>query len=342
LTGAIDSVLAQSLADFELVLSDNASDDDVDQVVARYDDARVRVRRWDEHVDIFQNFDRGLSLCTGEWVYLLPADDRLMPRCLEVIARRIDTFRGERDLVAVFPRAVRIDPAGHPIDIRYHGFQGEATVRNGVHDATSWLLAACAPGSPPFDSGAFRRSTLDEMGTFYRADIPSMSADLELTIRIAAYGDVAYVDEPLMAVTGSADSHTPGRVRANLSRRESFTPRGIAYAEGLEAHERRRAVGREERRAVDAAIARTHLRRATSHRTLPEGAGRRGALGDTAAAWRRSPRVVLRALPRVVAVVLAPAAWLVAAREWSLLVRERRRRRRSQAEPATTPGATRR
>ena len=42
---AIESVLAQTFADFELVVIDDASPDDTAQVVARYHDARIRFVR---------------------------------------------------------------------------------------------------------------------------------------------------------------------------------------------------------------------------------------------------------------------------------------------------------
>lgn len=331
LPGAIESVLGQTFQDFECIVSDNASDDDVTAALAGYQDQRVRTHRWPDHVAIFDNFDRSLPLCAGEWVLLLPADDRLLPGCLERMAQRIDAYRGARGLAAVFPRALRIDPQSRPMDVRYHGYQGEATIADGTYDAAGWLRLTCARGSAPWDLGPIRRATLDEMGLFFRADIPSMSADLELTIRVAAFGDVEYIDEPLMAVTGSASSHTPGRWRGNLESREPFTPRGIAYAEGLRCHERRRAVGRAERALVRGAIARTHLRRATAQRTDPAGHGRRGALTDVLAAARLSPGTVARELPLAIGLVLAPSRVIMSTRERLLARREQ----------AGTPGAKR-
>lgn len=323
LGGAIDSVLAQASVDLECVVSDNASDEDLAAVCAARPDDRLRYHRWTEHVEIFESFDRALGLCRGDWVFLLPADDRLLPGCLEGIAARIDAYTGSRGLAAVFPKAARVDAEGRPIDVRYHGVQGETVLRDGTYSARDWLIATAEPGSPPWDGGAFRRDLLDAMGVFFRTDIPSMSADLELAIRLAAHGDIEYIDEPLMAVTGSTGSHTPGRFRNNMASGEAFTTRGIAYSEGLRAHEAVRAVGADERAVVNAAIARTHLRRATAQRTSEGGRGRRGAVGDLAAAMRLSPGTVLRNLPLAVAQVLAPVSVLEGARERALRNRER-------------------
>ncbi len=313
--GALESVLGQTWTDLEVVVADNVSSDDTRERVASHADPRVRLLTADEHVDIFANFDRGAAACRGTWLYLLPVDDRLAPTCLERIEATIQRHRSDRPLVAVFPRAARIDASGARIDALYHGAQGESRVEDGTYGASAWLAVTARPGSPPWDSGAFLRSTLDEMRTFFRTDVPSMSADLELTIRVAAYGDVAFLDEPLMAVTGSTGSHTPGRVSRNLASGERFTPRGRAYAEGLRAHADRRPVSPEEIRIVRAAIARTHLRRATGHRHLPGGRGRRGAAGDVIEALRLSPATLLRSLPQAVATILLPVPVLLALRD---------------------------
>ena len=324
---AIDSVLAQDGPTFECVVSDNASDDDLQAVIDARPDPRLRLHTWPDHVAIFDSFNRGLTLCRGDWVFLLPADDRLLPGCLTRIADRIDAYAGTRGLVAVFPRAIAIDPEGDRIEARYYGVQGGATLEPGIHDARSWLLGTTRPGAPPWEGAAIRRATLESMGVFFRPDVPSMSADLELAIRVAAHGDVEFLDEPLMAVMGRTGSHTPGRIRDNIARREPFTPRGRAYAEGLAAHAALRPVSREERRAVAAAIARTHLRRATAQRTGEGGRGRRGALEDVWAAARLAPAVVARSLPLALALVLAPATVLRLVRERTL------RRREAEAAP---------
>lgn len=315
---AVESVLDQTKPDWELVIGDNASTDGTGDVARRFTDPRIRYVRWDRAAEIFENFERTYGLARGEWVFLLPADDLLRPECLARIGEAIDGHRGSRALAAVLTRASRIDADGRPIEVSYYGVQGPAPVAPGVYDAAGWLAAVCIPGSPPWDGGAFRRAAIESAGGFFRTDVPSMSADLELIIRIASRGDVAYLDEPLMAVTGSEGSHTPGRVRRNLERGEPFTTQGIAYAEGLRAHEMVRLVSRAERRAVAAAIARTHLRRATAHRTRAGGHGRRGALADVLRAAALSPGTVAQALPVAAATIVMPASLLVTLRERAL------------------------
>lgn len=332
LPGAIESVLGQTFGDWELVIGDNASDDDLASIASGYGDPRIRYQRFDEYADIFPNFDRTAALARGAWLYLLPVDDRLAPTCLDRISERIAAYDRPGRLAAVITAAARVDPDGRNDDVRYYGYEGSAVVSDGTYDAAGWLRRVCAPGSPPWDGGAFSRDVIEEMGTFYRTDIPDMSADLELALRIAAFGDVAYIDEPLIMVTGWPESHTHGRFGRNLSNGAAYTTQGAALAVGLRAHEARRVVSDEERAIVRSAIARSHLRRASAHRYRDGGRGRAAAWRDIRRAARLSPETVVpfRA-PQVVGLLLAPRWLLVRTREFAL---ERRRR-------AVEPGATR-
>ena len=316
LSGAIESVRAQTYSGWELLIGDNASEDDLAAVVATFDDPRIRYERFDRYVDIFANFNRTMALCRHPWVYLLPVDDRLAPTCLARIAETIEASRGgRRPLAMVVTAARRVGVDGRSVEVDYYGVQGPGHIDTGVYDAHDWLLAACAPGSPPWGCGAYNRKIVESMGSFYSEVDPSMSADLELTLRIAAYGDVAYIDEPLLAVTGWSESHTQGRAGRNRARGERQTTEGAAFVSALRVHEARRAVSTEERRAVHAAVARSYLRRAAAHRYRQDGRGRPGALVDLVRGARSSPRTMLapRSLIRSVAIVLAPAralAWV--------------------------------
>src|SRR5262245_25194822 len=133
--GALRSVLSQTFDDWEVVVADNASDDDTVELARASGDERIRVETFDDQVPIFDNFNRGFARCRGAWVYLLPVADRLDPNALERTAEVIDRHAGSRPLVAVWPHARRVDPRGRPIDVRYHGAQAEAHIEGGTYDA---------------------------------------------------------------------------------------------------------------------------------------------------------------------------------------------------------------
>jgi len=89
---AIDSVLGQTLQDFEIVISDNASDDDTESIVAGYAarDPRIRYLRNQTNLGMVANWNRCLELAAGEYVKFLCADDLLEACCLNELARLLD------------------------------------------------------------------------------------------------------------------------------------------------------------------------------------------------------------------------------------------------------------
>lgn len=119
---SIDSVLAQTEADWELLVVSDASTDDTDDVVESYADPRVRLIRLAEragHPGRPRNV--GLAHARGDVVAYLDHDDRYEPEHLATLRRLFE--RGAR-LAAVGCR--RVSPAGEaleqtsPLDLVWH------------------------------------------------------------------------------------------------------------------------------------------------------------------------------------------------------------------------------
>ena len=72
---AVDSVLAQTFKDFEILIMDDGSDDDTSDVINEFKDARV-IYQWDFNFGgPARPRNRGLKLAKGEWLCFLDADD---------------------------------------------------------------------------------------------------------------------------------------------------------------------------------------------------------------------------------------------------------------------------
>ena len=82
---AIDSVLAQSFADWELVLVDDGSSDDTAAVLARYDDPRIKVFRHERNRGVTAAKNTGFDHIAGEWFVMLDSDDEMVPEALAVL-----------------------------------------------------------------------------------------------------------------------------------------------------------------------------------------------------------------------------------------------------------------
>jgi Glycosyl transferase family 2 len=306
---AIESILAQTYAEWELVIGDNASTDDLEGVVSRYADRRLRLHRWSTHTDLCENFNRTMRLARYEWIQPLGADDRLMPHCLATIARCVaDTSNRPGRVSVVLAAAQPVDRRGQAADAAYYGYRGRAQIPSGLHDAASWLRYSLT-GVIPWYMGtvAFATEVLAEMGTFLRPEI-GLCADVDLVLRAATYGHVLYVDEPLMDFTVRADSDSYSRGFSPRAWRQPLAPLGLALVSALSLHAERREVSRHERAAVYAVVAHLQLQRAFQQRYRTGGHGRRGALLDVLRAVVWSPAAILQPknLLYALAAILSP------------------------------------
>ena len=81
---AIESVLEQTFADYELLIVDNRSTDGGLELVRKYvSDPRVRIYQNEENVGMARNWNQCLLYATGEYIKFLCADDLFEPELLE-------------------------------------------------------------------------------------------------------------------------------------------------------------------------------------------------------------------------------------------------------------------
>ena len=83
---AIDSILAQTFEDFELLISDNASDDETENICKRFanQDSRIRYVRQKMNVGVYGNFDYVMSQAKKKYFMFAAADDWRSPNFLEL------------------------------------------------------------------------------------------------------------------------------------------------------------------------------------------------------------------------------------------------------------------
>ena len=115
LGAAIDSILAQTFADFVLFVSDNASTDSTSEIVQEYArrDARVVFSRSPENRGAIWNFNHVFAECRSPYFKWAAADDMLAPTCVE---RCLETLRAAPPAVAlVYPRTTMIGPDGEVV-----------------------------------------------------------------------------------------------------------------------------------------------------------------------------------------------------------------------------------
>jgi glycosyltransferase involved in cell wall biosynthesis len=108
---ALNSILAQTYADFELLISDNASTDRTEEICRTYvdRDERVHYSRNERNLGAAPNFNRVFELSSGEFFKWHAYDDLMMPtflsRCVEVLGQN-------PEVVLCIPRVGLIDECG--------------------------------------------------------------------------------------------------------------------------------------------------------------------------------------------------------------------------------------
>jgi len=92
---AIESCLAQTYKDFELIIVDDASPEDLKSVVDRFQDSRIRYYRNEKNcgaLHVVDNWNICLGYTKGDYVICMGDDDRLLPNSLEEYSKLIDKY----------------------------------------------------------------------------------------------------------------------------------------------------------------------------------------------------------------------------------------------------------
>jgi glycosyltransferase involved in cell wall biosynthesis len=220
---AIDSVLAQSHTDFELVVLDNASTDGSGAVVDAYDDPRVRVVRHSATVPMTASFNAAVAATRSPLVKVLNADDLVEP---DALARQVAVMDAEPDVVVVSSRH-------HLVDAHDRVVARDRTLRTpdlvGRQGRASVVRRVVRHGGNPLGvpgNMLFRRAAFDQVGGFTDAD-DAFVLDVALAVRLTTVGDFYGLPETLSRFRLASGSETGEARRAHLRAQRTFI-RGLA------------------------------------------------------------------------------------------------------------------
>lgn len=254
----IESILGQTFGDFELVISDHASDDATWEIVQRYAcDTRVQLHRLERGGGAERNWNHATALATAELLKLVCGDDLLEPTCLE---RQVSAFGEARsDVVMVASRRRIIDSDGRPI-MRGRGLDGLSgrtppadVVRRSVRSGTNLLgEPACV---------LMRRDALMAAGGWHGRD--GYVIDLRTYLRVLEHGALVAIPESLASFRVSHDQWSV-RLQREQSRQVAALLEEVAGRWPGLVSDRDLARGR--RRAWSASVQRRLFYRLLAHR----------------------------------------------------------------------------
>jgi glycosyltransferase involved in cell wall biosynthesis len=181
LVEALESVLAQTFRDVEVLVIDDGSTDETPEIMKRYGEPVRYLRQ--ENAGVAAARNRGIGESSGKYIAFLDADDTWYPQKLERQMAALANGTGYRACYSTFLE-VKADLT--PIGVRRIKRQGST-----IEDL---LLRGNVVGS--ICTVVAERSLFDTVGGF-DPDL-SQCADWDMWVRLAAQTEFIYLDEPLV------------------------------------------------------------------------------------------------------------------------------------------------
>jgi glycosyltransferase involved in cell wall biosynthesis len=206
----LDSILAQTYTDFELLVADHSSTDDTWERIQRYaEDPRVRLMQTPAGGGAPANWSRVTREATGELVKLVCGDDLIDPRCLEL---QVAAMQAHPGVVLSSCRRTLIDAHGATVT-EARGLAG----LTGLQPGRSAARKAVITGSNIFGEPAcvlLRRDAFERAGGW--ADSEPYVIDQQTFCNVLMEGDFFALAQPLASFRLSASQWS-----VNLARQQS-------------------------------------------------------------------------------------------------------------------------
>ncbi len=200
----VDSILAQTFDDYELVIVDDASTDDSTDILETYrSHQRTRIFRHEKNKGLFYTLNDAIRKSRAPLIHLLGQDDQMKRHCLE----RWGVFWQEHSpLGMAYCQRDTIDESGTIIESAPN--DQTPTTLSTQQVAQISFYHGSMPGN--IASVVLRREALDEVGLF-REDM-QVSGDFEMWIRIAESFKTGFLNESLIRLRshGGQFSRRPG------------------------------------------------------------------------------------------------------------------------------------
>lgn len=184
---ALEAIAAQTFDDYEVVISDNASEDNTEGICRAYAarDPRVRYVRNELNIGLARNFQQLVRLASGEYFKLANADDVPDPR---LVGECVAVLDAHREVVLCYGKTVLIDQQSKPLRPYHDGLdlrEPRATARFRVAAERAGLVNLL---QGVIRTAALRRTGL--LGTF-------TASDMVLVAELSLYGQFYELPEVL-------------------------------------------------------------------------------------------------------------------------------------------------
>ena len=210
----IQSVLDQSFQDFELVIVDNHSTDNTEELVKKYlADTRISYYKNPKNLGLVGNWNQCLLYAKGDYIKYLCADDKLHP---EMLAKYVSVMEQYPNVSLITCDKQLFDGQPWLVELPLQHLHGGKEVIYHTFNSKSWI------GEPT--SVMFRKSNL-YLGNFLPGYI--LHVDWEFWNRHLTVGDCYIIPEPLAYVRAHASQNT--RTAISKACFEEYTMAKLLY-----------------------------------------------------------------------------------------------------------------
>jgi GT2 family glycosyltransferase len=220
---AIDSILAQTMNDFDFIIVNDGSTDRSSDILRRAAARDMRLRIVNQpQAGVAAALNSGLALAAGEFIARMDSDDISLPMRLE---KQLAYMRAHTDHVAISCRTLSIDPEGWPIRISHRPL---------THDDIDRFHMNGFGGGLSGPAAFMRREAVIALGG-YRTEYV-VAEDYDLWLRLAETGRLANLPDILLYyrehATGLTQTNQDLRRTLTLQAlREAHTRRGLPYSQ---------------------------------------------------------------------------------------------------------------
>lgn len=191
---ALNSILAQTYKDFEVIVVDDGSTDSTGAVLKPYLERPNFKYIFQENKKQAAARNRGISEASGKYIAFLDSDDFWYPKKLELQLRILED---NPEIGMVSSNQLLFDPEGIKIGIRYPNFASQNVYRDLLLRKFYCSVQACLVRLQVFESiGLFDESLGDSL------------EDWELSLRIARVYSIHLMPEPLVGRKITTDSNS--------------------------------------------------------------------------------------------------------------------------------------